>query len=295
MTSNEGFAGLRVLTLESRRAQEMAKLIVNNSGRPIVSPSMREVPLDSNTRALEFASLLLEGQLDIVIFLTGVGTRVLTRIVETKYPRQQFVAALKRVAVVARGPKPAAALREMDVPIALLVPEPNTWRELLQALDEKALYKLEDGIEPPTLRGCRMAIQEYGVSNPELLAGLVERGASVISVPVYQWTLPEDTGPLRAAITAMTQGEVDVAMFTSSAQVKHLLQIAAEMGVRDKVIHAFGQVLVASIGPITSQELVQNGIPADLEPTHPKMGLFVKETADRSRTLLQAKRTRVTP
>jgi uroporphyrinogen-III synthase len=287
--SNEGFAGLRVLTLESRRAAEMAKLISNCGGLPVVAPSMREVPLESNTLALEFASLLLDGQLDMVIFLTGVGTRALTRVVETAHPREKFVAALTRVAVVARGPKPAAALREMEVPITLLVPEPNTWRELLRALDEKADDHSAGSLK---LRGRRVAVQEYGVSNPELLAGLEERGASVTIVPVYQWTLPEDTGPLHAAVSALTAGEIDVAMFTSSAQVQHLLQIADAMGARDDVIRALRRVLVASIGPITSQELDEQGIIADLEPTHPKMGFLVKETADRSHALLQTKRNR---
>ncbi len=289
--SNEGFAGLRVLSLESRRAQEMAKLIANSGGRPMVAPSMREVPLESNTRALEFAALLMDGRLDVVIFLTGVGTRALTRVVETAYPRQQFLDALKRVTVVARGPKPAAALREMEVPITLLVPEPNTWRELLRAFDEQARLNNQPGDKPGALRlrDRRVAVQEYGVSNPELLAGLEERGASVMSVPVYEWTLPEDTAPLRAAVKALTQGEIDVAMFTSSAQVQHLMQIAADMGARDQVLLAFGKVLVASIGPVTSEGLAQHGIHADLEPTHPKIGFFVRETAGRSRSLLQAK------
>jgi uroporphyrinogen-III synthase len=295
MTDGEGFAGLRVLSLESRRAPEMAKLIANHGGRPVVAPSMREVPLETNTRALEFAGLLMDGRLDMVIFLTGVGTRALTRVVETAYPRQQFVDALKRVAVVARGPKPAAALREMDVPISLLVPEPNTWRELLGALDEQAQAQSNDqsgekrGLH---LRDRRVAVQEYGISNPELLGGLEQRGASVMSVPVYEWTLPEDTGPLRAAVTALAQGEIDVAMFTSSAQVQHLLQVAAEMGMRDQVLRALGKMLVASIGPVTSEALGQHGVGVDLEPTHPKMGFFVKETAEQSGAVLGAKRSR---
>src|SRR5690348_3790124 len=103
-----GFRGLKVLTLESRRAQEMAKLIANNGGQPVVAPSVREVPLESNTAALEFAAHLAEGRFKMVIFLTGVGTRLLVRVVETVYSRQQFTAALSRVAVVARGPKPAS-------------------------------------------------------------------------------------------------------------------------------------------------------------------------------------------
>src|SRR6267142_2845596 len=158
--SNAGFAGLRVLTLESRRAQEMAKLISNAQGRPVVAPSMREVPLESNVQALEFASILFASQLDMVIFLTGVGTRVLTRVIETTHTREQFVTALRRLAIVARGPKPAAVLREMEVPISLLVPEPNTWRELLQALDDNPALNVRDR---------RVAVQEYGVSNSELL------------------------------------------------------------------------------------------------------------------------------
>ncbi len=285
--SDGGFAGLRVLSLESRRAQEMAKLIEKHGGRPLVAPSMREVPLESNTRALEFAALLMDGRVDMAVFLTGVGTRALTRVIETAYPRQQFVDALKRVAVVARGPKPAAALREMEVPVSLLVPEPNTWRELLRTLDEKTEAGDQLG-----LRGRRVAVQEYGVSNPELLAGLEQRGASVMSVPVYEWTLPEDTARLRAAVTALAQGEIDVAMFTSSAQVQHLLKVASDMGRREQVLRAFGKVLVASIGPVTSEELARHGIGADLEPSHPKMGFLVKETAERSGALVQAKRDR---
>ena len=280
--ANQGFAGLRVLTLESRRAQEMAKLISNSGGVPVVAPSMREVPLESNVEALHFASALLEGNLDIMIFLTGVGTRALTRVVETVHPKEKFVAALSRLAVIARGPKPVAALREIGVPVTLAIPEPNTWREILEALDHSKLL---------TSHGRRVAVQEYGVRNPELLAGLVERGAQVTSVPVYEWMLPEDTAPLRAAISALTRSEIDVVMFTSSAQLRHLLQVAHEMGVQEAMVRALGQVLVVSIGPITSEELQKNGIAVDLEPTHSKMGFLVNEAAARSIALLKQKRS----
>ncbi|HEY6274566.1 MAG TPA: uroporphyrinogen-III synthase, partial [Terriglobales bacterium] len=127
-------------------------------------------------------------------------------------------------------------------------------------------------------------------SNPELLAGLEQRGASVVSVPVYEWTLPEDTGPLRTAVTALVQGEIDVVMFTSSAQVQHLLQVARAMGRRDQLPRAFGPVLVVSIGPVTSEGLEQHGIGVDLEPSRPKMGFLVREAAERSGAMVEAKR-----
>jgi uroporphyrinogen-III synthase len=279
-----GLAGLRVLALESRRAAEMAKLIANYSGRAIVAPSMREIPLESNTEALAFARTLAAGGFDMVIFLTGVGTRALARVVETLYPLEQFAAALRRIAVVVRGPKPAAAVRELGVPVTLAVPEPNTWRELLRALDERA--------ESLPLAERRVAVQEYGASNPELLAGLAERGARLTRVPVYQWALPEDTGPLRTAVEAIARGEVDVALFTTSVQVSHLLRIAREMNLEAEVRRGFARIAVGSIGPLTSEELREQGISVDFEPAHPKMGFLVNEAAEHGAQLLEEKRRR---
>jgi uroporphyrinogen-III synthase len=279
-----GFAGLRVLSLESRRAQEMAKLILSYGGLPRVAPSMREVPLESNTVAQEFVRNLLAATFDAVIFLTGVGTRALTRVAETVSTREEFIGALQKVAVVARGPKPVAALKEMGVPVTLAVPEPNTWRELLRTLDQSA--------SSVPMRGSRVAVQEYGASNQELLSGLAERGAQVTRVPVYEWDLPEDATPLREAVSALARREVDVALFTTSIQVIHLLKIAEEMKLQDEVRHAFEDIFVGSIGPVTSEELRSHGITPDFEPSHPKMGFLVNEAAQQSIRVLEAKKIR---
>ena len=242
-----GLAGLRVLCLESRRAQEMAKLIANYGGEPIVAPSMQEVTLKDNPEALSFARKLAEGGFDIVIFLTGVGTRALVRLVEAHDLRQKFVEALRRVKVVARGPKPAAALAELGVPVTVAVPEPNTWREVLSALDARP--------DSSSLKGSRVAVQEYGAKNPELLAGLSERGARVTRVPVYEWALPADTGPLRDSVQAIANGRIDIAFFTTSVQVQHLLRIAGEMQAEEPLRRAFQRIVVGSIGPMTSEAL----------------------------------------
>jgi len=278
---NQGFRGLRVLAFESRRGREMGELIAKSGGRPLVVPSTREIPAGSNQEALDFVSALLGGRFDCVIFLTGVGTRLLAREVEPVCPRHEFVSALSRTVVVARGPKPVAALRELGVPIALTIPEPNTWREILETLDQH-----QDRIP---LKGRRIAVQEYGVTNPELLAGLSQRGAEVVPVRVYEWALPEDTGPLESAVRALTSHEVEVAMFTASVQLQHLLEIADRLQQRSNVIAALNRTVVASIGPVTSGELAREGIAVDVEPTHPKMGFLVREAAERSTTLLQQK------
>lgn len=277
-----GLAGLRVLALESRRATEMAKLISSYGGEPMVAPAMQEVPLESNTKALEFVHLLVAGGFDMVIFLTGVGTRALAKVAETEIPREQFAAALGRVAVVARGPKPVAALKELGVAVTLAVPEPHTWRDLLRVLD--------DGTAALPVNGRRVAVQEYGAVNPELLDGLAARGAEVTRVPVYEWALPDDTQPLVAAAEAIARNEIDVALFTTSLQILHLLQIAAEANIEENVRRGLWRIVIGSIGPVTSEVLREQGLAVDFEPPHPKMGFLVSEAAQRAPELLRKKR-----
>ncbi|MEO8049945.1 MAG: uroporphyrinogen-III synthase [Acidobacteriota bacterium] len=269
------FDGLRVLSLESRRASEIEILIRRMGGDPLVAPSMRETPLDQNSQALSFAERLFGSQFDMVILLTGVGTRLLNQVIETRWPPGSFAAALRGIAVVARGPKPMAVMREWDVPVAILVPEPNTWREILAATEGRPEK--------------RVAVQEYGRRSPELIDGLRARNSEVTSVPVYQWDLPHDLGPLREAVRRLAAGEIDVVLLTSSVQLEHLLRIAAEMELEDAVRRACSRIVIASIGPTTSETLAELGLPADFEPSHPKMGLLVNETAQQARRILQSK------
>ena len=278
------FGGLRVLALESRRATEIAALITTFGGEPRVAPSLREVPLETNTEALDFAAALMRDEFDIVVFLTGVGARALMAVVESACSRAAFAAALARTRVAARGPKPVAVLRELQVPVWVTAPEPNTWRELVAALDAKA--------DERPLDGARVAVQEYGVSNPELLHALRERGARVTPVPVYQWTLPQDLQPLHDAVTAVTRDEVDVVILTSGVQLAHLFQIAAGMGLEDDLRRGLRRTAVASIGPTTSEEIARRGLRADLEASHPKMGVLVREAAERGGDLIRTKRGR---
>jgi uroporphyrinogen-III synthase len=274
------FNHLRILALESRRAKEIASLIETYGGVATVAPAMREIPLESNPEAIDFAGALIAGSFDVVILLTGVGTRALLEVVQTKHPSDTFIAALRRTRVVARGPKPLAVLREWQVPVWVAAPEPNTWRELLAALDATG----------DSLNGRRIAVQEYGAPSADLLAGLEERGALVTRVPVYRWALPEDIEPLRGAVSAIAARQLDVAIFTTGTQLVHLLKVAATMNLESEVRTGLKHLVVASIGPTTSEELRQQGIQIDLEASHPKMGFLVREAAERSADLIRARR-----
>lgn len=263
------FDGLRVAAFESRMSGPMADLIARHGGRAVEAPALREVPLGTNPQAIDFARRLAAGAFDVVIFLTGVGSRFLIQEIESEVPRQDFLDALGRVQVVARGPKPMVVLREWKVRVDLQIPEPNTWRELLAALDDRL-----------PVAGKHVAIQEYGKPNPELVAGLEERGAIVSRVPVYRWALPDDTGPLRQAIAEIAGGRVGAALFTAAQQVSHLLQVATEEGQAEALRQAFrSRVVIGSIGPSTTEALAEHGLSPDIIPEHPKMGHLVAAVA----------------
>jgi uroporphyrinogen-III synthase len=259
------FANARVLSFESRRAKEMAELIRINGGDPFVAPALVESPIEHNQHAFAFANRLYAGGFDMIIFLTGVGTRFLDRLLATRDPEERFREALRELTVVARGPKPTAVLREWNVPITVSVPEPNTWREVLTAVESRPEK--------------RVAVQEYGRPNRDLLEGLAAQQREVCAVPVYQWRLPDNSGPLERALDDLLAGNFQAALFTTGVQIEHFLDIADRRGQREMAVEALGRAFVASIGPDTTDTLRSCGIEPALEPSHPKMGLLVREAA----------------
>ncbi len=275
MLASDGLDGLRVLSFESRRAEEMAELVRRHGGTPVSAPSMREVPLEDEPAAIELAERLIAGTIGMAVFLTGVGLRYWLEAVEPRFAREALTAALAKVTIVVRGPKPRTVLAELGLRPAAQAAEPNTWRELLAAIDSTG-----------PVAGVAVALQEYGAENPELVAALRERGAHVLRVPVYRWALPDDLGPLHDALAALGTGSIDVALFTSATQVEHLRRVhGSDLG------PLFERVVVGSIGPICSQALRERGIEPDFEPEHPKMGQLVRSAASRARDGVAKKRS----
>ena len=272
------FHGLTVAAFESRMAVEIARLIERYGGNPLVTPALREIPLDDNSAALKFGVQLTTERVDMLILLTGVGTTALFDLLKTRYPWASIVTALKQTALVARGPKPVAALKALGLQPTLTVPEPNTWVDLISTLDE---YR--------PVKGLRVAVQEYGASNPDLQEALKQRGAEVFQVPIYRWALPEDLGPLRQALNNIIDGKVSVLLVTNAAQVDHVMQVLGKDGNVEPFRAALKKMVVASIGPTANERLRHHEWPIDLEPSHPKMGILVKEIAQQVHALRQSK------
>ena len=274
------FHGLRVLSFESRMSADMARLIQRHGGEPVVVPALREIPipLQDNGAVFRFGVKLILHQVDIVILMTGVGAKALFEVLQTRYPLAEIIEALKKTIVVTRGPKPLAVLKAMGVEANITVPEPNTWHDVIATLD---YYR--------PVQGLKIAIQEYGVSKPEMIEDLKKRGAEVFSVPVYRWALPEDTRPLEAAIEDVINGRLDAMVVTNAAQIDHVMQLAERGNRAQPFREACKHLVVASIGPTASEAIKHHDLFVDFEPSHPKMGVLIKGLSERVHALRQAK------
>jgi uroporphyrinogen-III synthase len=259
------FGGARVLTLESRRANEVGRLIEISGGKAVIAPSVKEVPLEDNVEAFRQAERLQRGEVDMMLLLTGVGLRHLRAVLETRFSVDAICETLRKTTLVARGPKPVAVLREMNLAPQITVPEPNTWRELLGAI--------------AAVPGEHVLVQEYGRPAPELHEGLRQQGRVAQSLTVYQYAMPDDKEPLQQALAAVLAGEIDAALFTSSIQWTHLLELAAKSGQSEVLLAAMAKVFVGSVGPTCTETLQQSGLSVQFEAFPPKMGVLVQGAA----------------
>ena len=245
--------GKRVAILESRLGPEMADLVARRGGVPFHAPALAELPdLDPLAIGALVASLA-QSPAKLMVFQTGVGTKALFAATDALGLTEKFRALCEESAVAARGPKPTGALKARKVRIDRSAAYPFTTREIL------------DAIADLDLQGAKVVVQRFGSPNVALDRALEARGAAVIEIPTYRWSLPVDTAPLVALAEALGQGRIDAVVFTNAEQLRNFLKVVPHA--RD----ALNRTLVASIGPVASRALREAGVAVGLEASPPKL------------------------
>lgn len=216
----------------------------------------------------QFIERTIRGEIDLVIFLTGIGARTLAEAAEALGKKDDFLRALQRIRVVVRGPKPVAALRALGVRIDVIPEEPTTDGVIA------ALQTVE-------LEGKTVGIQLYGVPNPRLRQELEQRGATVVEVLPYDYHLASDEDAVVDFIRRILGEEFDAITFTSAPQVTTLFAVAERHGLAERLRRSLNETVpVAVIGPVAEKALADAGVTARIRPTHFVMGFLVKALAD---------------
>jgi uroporphyrinogen-III synthase len=256
--------GARVGVLEARMDAELAGLVRRHGGQPRMAPALREVPTDGSAAVTGLLDSLAAGEVQIVTFMTGVGTSALFDEAERAGRLEELVAALQSTVNVARGQKPWGPLKRRGVPISLTVDEPYTTLDVLLTLRR---------LSP---RGKGVALLHYGERSEAISAPLRRWGATVHDLCLYEWRLPDDLGPVESLVEEVIAGELDCVAFTSQVHVRHLFLVADRMGRGEELRSALNhRSVVAAVGPTCAAALEAAGVPPRVVPTHPKMGPMI--------------------
>lgn len=258
-------SGPRIGLLEARMSGELAALVRRHGGEPRVVPALRETPAADAARSVgELIDALTRRDVDIMVFMTGVGASALFAEAERLSRAAELVAGLQSTTNVCRGPKPRPPLKQRGVPISITVSRPYTTADVIATLGG---MRLAD-------RG--VAVIHYGERNADLAAGIEAAGARLRELCLYEWKLPDDTRPLEAFVAAVVAGDLDAVAFTSQVQVRHLFQVAVWHGRVDSLRNALNQTIAtAAVGPTCAAALEAEGVAPRVVPTNPKMGPMV--------------------
>jgi uroporphyrinogen-III synthase len=255
--------------VEARMRSEMGSLIERHGGVPYSAPVLQEVYLKDSPEVQGLVRDICDGTVEVMVLLTGVGTRALVQTAEAMGVAEDFIRCLDQRTVIARSPKPARVLRQHKIHIDVMPPEPYTTEDLLAAVA---------GLD---LKGRRLAVQAYGSPNGALTQGLAALGAEVGEFTLYTWGLPDDHQPVIRMVDDMARGDIHAVAFTSQPQAKNLVTIAAQAGKEESLRKSLSapSVAVASVGPVCTRGLEREGIQVDVVPDHPHMGNLVQAIA----------------
>lgn len=257
-------AGTRILVTAQRRSDELAGALVRRGAEVVVAPTLGVVPHVDEERLLRRTHELLADGADVVVVTTGIGFRGWMDAAEAAGLGDALVAALGRARLVARGPKARGALQAVGLR-ADWVAESETSAEIVEFL-------LADGVG-----GARIAVQHHGAGDPHLDASLVAGGATVVPLEVYRWGPPADPAAVSDTALQVAAGSFDAVLFTSAPAASAWIAELRRQGVTGVVreLMSAGRLLVAAVGPVTAEPLVDAG----LGPVHPdrsRMGALVR-------------------
>lgn len=251
---------------EQRRATELARIVENLGGTPLVAPTISiEKAVDGPSIAC-LRARLASGAVDWIVFQTGIGVQELLAAVPPA-ERPAFIADLGQCRVAARGPKPRQALAAVGLSVHLAPAIPTT-AGLIAALESLDLV------------GKTVALQLTGDENEALRRLLVAKGAAVIELPLYRYGLPPDPERVRCLVEQTIAGRVDAITFTSSPAVRGLFEFAASMDRADDLRDALvTRTVVAAVGPATEASLRSLGISPRVVPERSVMGAMIVDLA----------------
>jgi uroporphyrinogen-III synthase len=255
-------AGYTVAVTAARRNTELGALLERRGARVLYAPAIRIVPLSDDAELVQATRICLQAPLDIVIATTGIGFRGWVEAADGWGLAEDLLDQLTKARLYARGPKAKGAIRAAGLR--------DHWSPDSESSAEVLAHLLQED-----LTGLRIVVQLHGEPLSDVVDELRRAGAEVIGVPVYRWLPPADTGPVERLLDQIVDGLVDCVTFTSAPAAACLLQLANGRDQLNDVVQALRELLVVSVGDITSAPLARHGIVSSI-PERARLGALAR-------------------
>lgn len=261
-------AGYTIGVTADRRSDEQIELFERRGARVVHGPTIRTLPLDDDERLHEATRSVVEQPPDLVIFTTAIGARSWHGAAESRNVGDALLHALRRSAVITRGPKAKGAAVTLGLDVQWTAPNAR-------------IFEVVDHVKATAPRGCRIALQLDGGTNAYIADQLEDAGFEVVRVAIYRWTLPEDPSPALRLVAAVCERTVDAVTFTASPALRNFFAIADQAGRLDQVtdVLARGAVDAVCVGPACDEAAASFGVDRTVAPVHFRLGAMVQAFA----------------
>lgn len=250
--------GKRIALAGKRKAEDLSKLVKNLGGIPLLRPAQGTVFLDDSNLENDVRHLV-KGSYDWFILTTGIGTETLYKTAEKLGLAGEFIQAMTKAKVAARGYKTVNMLKRLGI-----APEVRD--------DDGSTAGLVRALSTHDLIGAKVALQLHGDPAPKLVQYLEEQKAEYKEILPYQH-IPPEPEVLEQLLDEILSGKVDAVNFTSAPQGRFLFSFAKEKGVLYEVLDAFSKDVVAvAVGKVTAAALKEEGIERIIIPQEERMG-----------------------
>ena len=245
-------ANMRIMVPESRELDLFAAMLEAEGATALRCPLVKILPLHETAEPDAWIDNAIRGEFDELILLTGEGLRHLLMISGAR--RDSFIAALKRMRLTVRGPKPTRALREIGLSPDVTAPVPTS----------EGVLETFAGAD---LSGRRIGVQLYpGDGAEKMVSALRQQGAKVVPVTPYRYASETEMAQVTDFIHELAAGRITMVAFTASLQIERLMWVAKEAGLEAQLKLGLLRTPIASVGPVMQKALQKYGYEAVVQP-----------------------------
>jgi uroporphyrinogen-III synthase len=238
---------------EGRQLEDLAQMLEKEGATVLRCPLLKIFDHPDNGPVISWLRDLSAGKFTHVVLFTGEGLRRLLGFADRAGIREPVVAALGKVKIIVRGPKPVQALKEIGLTPFKIAAAPTT-EGVIATLNQECL------------RHATVGVQLYSESNLPLTDWLANAGAVVFPVIPYVYAPGADGERVAELLRQMADGQVDAIVFTSSPQVDRIFEAAEELKLNDVLEQGLQRVKIAAVGPIVKEKLLEKKVRVDIMP-----------------------------